>query len=480
MWAEPLKPTAEIFQQVVPPKRRRISLSPSLCASSPATSVEQPSPNSTLFSGYTTAPSTPSDYGAIEIHTPRDEDSDSLGGDDLARGATHIETCSIVVPKQCGSLSHLSNLEMHYLQYHMEQGSRLLANLESDENPLRSLIIPCALSSPLLMKALCAVSAMHLANRSGDNWSAQTAAANYYVHTMSGLRSALSKSSVEGFPADSILAVALLCKYEIIRGSVKQWAVHLSALERLVVSRGGFSTFDQDTAEFLWGLFMYAHNVARVTNRKQITHYIPGEEVVSLRKLDIYIGYTEDIIKLCPRIADLPLLGHDPVALGDTSLRNWTHSSTPYIIPKGATEASLVRLRMVAECFRDAAYIYLHSTLERMNQGTMARNLPPLWTSFISRTKQVALHRCLGRIQSFPLDENCEYSALTFPLFIAGCESENPAARELVIHSLSKLEGNFGIGNTKRAKELLNILWSGKRMHWLDVLEQLKWDLILA
>lgn len=27
-----------------------------------------------------------------------------------------------------------------------------------------------------------------------------------------------------------------------------------------------------------------------------------------IRKLDIYIGYTEDILKLCARIADLPAL----------------------------------------------------------------------------------------------------------------------------------------------------------------------------
>ncbi|KAF7589857.1 hypothetical protein BBP40_003569 [Aspergillus hancockii] len=333
------------------------------------------------------------------------------------------------------------------------------------------------------MKALCAMSAMHLANRFSDNLNAQTTAANYYIRTMSGLRSALSKCPVKAFPADSILAVALLCKYEIVRGSVKQWAVHLNALERLVVSRGGFSTFDRDTAEFLWGLFMYAQNVARVTNSKQIASNIAGAETFSLTKLDIYIGYTEDIIKLCPRISDLHLLSHDPIALGseihtiDSLLRNWTYTSTQYIIPKGTTNASLLRLRMVAECFRDATYIYLHSTLERMSQGF---SLPSIWASLISQTKHDAVRRCLERVESFPVDEHCEFSALTFPLFITGCESESVAARVLVLQSLSKLEMNFGIGNVKRAKELLYILWNGPNMHWLDVLEQLKWDLILA
>ena len=53
--------------------------------------------------------------------------------------------------------------------------------------------------------------------------------------------------------------------------------------------------------------------------------------------------------------------------------------------------------------------------------------------------------------------------------------------------SLGRLEENFGIGNVKRAKELLGVLWDnqengngGKDMHWLDVLEGMQWDLILA
>lgn len=61
--------------------------------------------------------------------------------------------------------------------------------------------------------------------------------------------------------------------------------------------------------------FLYAHSVAKITNRRQITP-IPGAENLSLTKLDIYIGYTEELIKICARIADLSLLGHDPAALG--------------------------------------------------------------------------------------------------------------------------------------------------------------------
>lgn len=53
------------------------------------------------------------------------------------------------------------------------------------------------------------------------------------------------------------------------------------------------------------------------------------------------------------------------------------------------------------------------------------------------------------------------------------------------MRSLGRLEENFGIGNVKRAKELLGVLWDNqgngdKEVHWLDALEEMQWDLILA
>lgn len=68
--------------------------------------------------------------------------------------------------------------------------------------------------------------------------------------------------------------------------------------------------------------FTYTHNVAKVTNRRY--RYISNnatsdvnldvdvdvdiDDGMRIRKLDIYMGYTEDILKLCARIADLPTL----------------------------------------------------------------------------------------------------------------------------------------------------------------------------
>ncbi|TQB75297.1 hypothetical protein MPDQ_003272 [Monascus purpureus] len=330
-------------------------------------------------------------------------------------------------------------------------------------------------------------------------------ATNYYVQALHGLRTAISSYSTGTglFPEEPILTIALLCKYEIVRGSVKQWASHLDALQKIIMSCGGFGALNRDTAEYLRGLMVYCGHMAKITNRgnkdtaKDALIYDPG--ILNIpTKLDIYVGYTEEILKIFARIADLYSLESDLEALDleifsiNESLRIWTHTAKEYIIPKGMTQSNLSRLKMVADCFRDAAYIFLHSTLERMSQqqqpesdskaATLA-HLSSTWACLAYLSKSEAVHRCLHRVGSSSLDSHCEYSALTFPLFIAGCESEIPVERELVMRSLDKLEENFGIGNVKRAKELLQTFWGRQgeqRQHWMDALEQLRWELILA
>ncbi|KAL2807865.1 fungal-specific transcription factor domain-containing protein [Aspergillus granulosus] len=474
MWATPLGPGAHVFQQAEPSKQRKPSRSPTPSVSSTRSlGLRSPACFSVGTLATESAPVTPasslSDQDDSKEPVDCDQEPDQNG------------QLVMATPSPSRLISRLSNSDTHYLQYHLEYGSRLLANLETDENPLRSLLIPRALSSPLLMNALCALSATHFSNRAHDSWFAEHEGANYYIDTMRGLRTTLSTSHSWPLQDDAILAVALLCKYEITRGSVKQWAVHLEALDSLVLSQGGFSHLDDDTAEFVRGLLIYANNIAKITNQRTIKPPASVPEYSRTRKLDIYIGYTEELLKICARIADLSLLAPDPSAMRseintiDNLLRSWTSTKTTYIVPKGITESTISRLCMVADSFRDAAYIYLHSTLERIVPQ------PSNILDDISRSKPVAIRHLLQRIKDNPIDNNCEYSALTFPLFIAGCEATSHTDRDLILQALTTVEANFGIGNVKRAKELLGVLWrSDRERHWIDVLEELGWNLILA
>ncbi|KAJ5204188.1 uncharacterized protein N7498_005067 [Penicillium cinerascens] len=517
LWVAPLGPSAQVFMQADAPKRRLTSSTPPHLPSpppsvSPYSDASQDARLSPVSLGWSVPPSPQRIVETEAEETAQDQDVNGT------TGSTSQNALSVILRPR-GYPNHLSGHESHYLQYHVEYGSKLLANLESDDNPLRSLLIPYAMSSPLLMKAVCAVSALHLANRSQE-FSAQNAAATFYGRTLSGLQTVLAKCPTNVLPDDAMLAVGLMCKYEIVRGSVKQWVVHLSAMQRLIASRGGLGSMDPDAAQFLRGLFVYAYNMARISNRKRITFSDPTDTDISSPKLDIYIGYTEEILKLCGRIAELPSLQDDNISLRlaiasiNDSLLTWTPTSIRYIIPRGITPAALTRLQLVAECFRDAAFVYLHSTLERMSMNSdhfkaptnhpdalspacLFENSPYIteWAPLISTPKSTAIYRCLARVESFPLDDHCEYSALTFPLFISGCESDVFAHRDLIIRSLGKLQFNFGIGNVERAKEVLRVLWArqdanaqdvaaggsaSRKTHWVDILEELQWELILA
>lgn len=62
--------------------------------------------------------------------------------------------------------------------------------------------------------------------------------------------------------------------------------------------------------------FVYAYNMARITNHKRITATdIAVDSDIAIPKLDIYIGYTEELLKLCARIAELPSLQADTLGL---------------------------------------------------------------------------------------------------------------------------------------------------------------------
>lgn len=122
MWAEPLDPFAQVFQPEAR-KRRRIS------SSSPCSS-DGVLEGSLALSTISPAPVDFDDNLSLESYSLSEENSQSE------------YTTPYASPQPSLYLTHLTPLETHYLQYHVEQGSKLLANLETTENPLRSLIIP--------------------------------------------------------------------------------------------------------------------------------------------------------------------------------------------------------------------------------------------------------------------------------------------------------------------------------------------------
>ncbi|KAH8698306.1 putative C6 transcription factor [Talaromyces proteolyticus] len=501
LWQTPFEPSIKTFRQE--------SLKPRRSKDSPASdqddSKNQPSPLILYLL----------DGSAVSPEHQVMLDSESTADDSERDQKSPNDSTALVLasrsenPTNCHLTHHpfqpASSSDLFYLQYHAERGFKLMSNLETQHNPLKEVLIPRALSSPLLLSIICAMSAGHMANWPSPNQeNLRNAELTYYGRTLSGVRKALAQITQQDvldtasidLLEELIVTLASFCKYEAVRGAVNSWRGHLEALQKLVTYRGGLASLDIEIADWLSGLVTYWQHMAKLTNPKLASGFILCDSIYDSPKVDIYLGCNEQLVKICSRISDLRFFGHSTTALVqevseiNEILVRWSWEKQDFIIPPGISEMTFERLRVVAHHFHYAAFIFLHSIIDIIAQPNLSDLEDPhadfssMVHSLVVFSKTEALQNLVSLLRTLPPDNHSEFSALTFPLFIAGCEYEERDQLALILDSLQTLELNFGILNTKRAQEFLvnlsRLRAKGNWKHWLHILEDVDWDLILV
>lgn len=160
----------------------------------------------------------------------------------------------------------------HCLLYYTVRLSRLLVMVDTPSNPLRDMVIPRMASSPMLLRAVCAVSACHLAQQRQDGSSRDengptatvvpsgdgTFGLRNYAQALSSLTRCLAgyaradRSSVDQI----VLTAVFLCKYEIIRGSTREWRHHLAGLTQLMRHPVTVSGLSHEARKYLQSLYV--------------------------------------------------------------------------------------------------------------------------------------------------------------------------------------------------------------------------------
>lgn len=169
--------------------------------------------------------------------------------------------------------SNISSMELFLLQYHINRLCSILVNVDGPNNPMRSVLIPRAIVSPMLLDAICAVSACHLSN---DQPHLQSIALAYHTRALNALNSTLSRFYDSTSRDDAIdreatsLTATFLCKYEIMNGSVTKWRQHLIGLENIVEMEGFRIPMSKETSEYVRSLYD--------------THILPMQVVSSANK----------------------------------------------------------------------------------------------------------------------------------------------------------------------------------------------------
>lgn len=390
-----------------------------------------------------------------------------------------------------------------YLSYYTDHLSRLLVMVDTPCNPLRYMVVPRMASSPMLLKAVCAVSACHMSQREGSSSTAAdgTFALRNYALALRDLTSCLSEYSasclqkIDSTTVDQVVLTAVfLCKYEIIRGSIHEWRHHLTGLVRLMehpATRAGLST---EAKRYLHSFITYHCQVATITSGKGDNSSPALESISGEDELDTYMGFTKCIVDLFGKISNLARIKTKSEAfLEATAIYNdlqlWSVDtdsidSTTYGVPA----SSIKYLRSAAAAYHSSAVIYFYSmvgSLPVLSEKTMP------WQAGFDNShlpRHAAVMNCFDALCNIP-DGMPSESALVLPLFIMGCESEYPEQQAYAIQRLRKLESSIGLGNISRARAVVEHVQATSGLHlglerggprWSQATDSLGWDLIVT
>lgn len=127
-----------------------------------------------------------------------------------------------------------SRMDRCLLYHYTYRVSVVLVNVDSSSNPLRSLLLPRALSSPTIMDALYATSAMHvfMGNQKAEF---KKLSLFFYYKAINALRQSIASLDAHQDPAtlETLLLTSIyLCKWEIISGGI-HWRTHFKGIQQL-------------------------------------------------------------------------------------------------------------------------------------------------------------------------------------------------------------------------------------------------------
>ncbi|KAB5582955.1 fungal-specific transcription factor domain-containing protein [Coniochaeta sp. 2T2.1] len=412
----------------------------------------------------------------------------------------------------------ISQPECWLFQYYVERLSGLLVNAIGHDNPLQSLIVPRVLSSPLLLRTVCAVSALHRSSYAQDGETKyQTEATGYYVRALSDLREHvpfLHGKNNSVLLQTVLLSSIFLCKYEIIKDGVTNWRRHLKGIESFCQLLGGDGSAASipDVMEFAQSFITYHKGIASLTEqgasaiRHDETARDAGHDASAaspsgnsvLQPVDPYMGFSKCLIVLLRQVMGLLNLNSDrrdilPIValelqhiLGLLSRRNWT--AEHFLIPNGMTQETIARLEHVSRAYENAVHACLHSVIEELSarEGTQ-QEVWDHWDGLrgmLPVSKEAALTGCIDDIRLVPCDSP-EEAGLLPVLFIVACETDSPEQMMTVLQRVTVLEAHVGLGNIRYAAALLREVWS-RRMQlrqwhgWRGLLATTNWDLIIT
>ncbi|KAH5081561.1 hypothetical protein HBH95_063810 [Parastagonospora nodorum] len=435
------------------------------------------------------------DFSAISIFSPQTDrmelDGETTHGSadprsqDMAfeRGGYYAEPVPIRIPKSLGPLPRIlmeNPMNLLYFHHFLNHTARLLVPHDCEQNPFRQILPQMAVADDNIMNLLLAYSAAHRA-RMLRHPEPNNRIALWVRDVFPKLRQTLVENPND--VSDNTLAVVIMmASVEIICSGTFEvpisWQDHLTMARQMISARGpplGTSRKDH-VAYFLSRWFAYLDVIGSLSGGKtdMPASYWSAQtpETDEDFEIDCLNGFTTRCIGSLARISDLAKICEPQRIDPDGNIRaDWkpgpdivrqavqirreleegllernirkgcNHRSDASTESEGAWDAT--EIFATNELFHWAGLIHLY----RRVLGKPASDIEV----------QHAVGEIVGLLYKIRQGSTAE-ACIIFPMFAAGCDSEDQVQRDTIMERLKSVEG-FGMTNTPKVATLLQTVW---------------------
>lgn len=383
------------------------------------------------------------------------------------------------------------------LDHFLHSTTRSISAHEFVQHDYCGTLLPMALETSHLLAAVLSIAASHRKSLGLEQNEAQLA----HLQATSVQQFRKSLSNPDALAEDTSLATTLvLCFGEIVAGSAKSgsWRPHLQGAATILDQRQNRERDRRRNGEtaitaFLWRWYLSFETLALISGKPALSSNFRRFLRLAREEEDDYI---DDLMTFSTKLIRI---------FCEINLLTIERSSIQYFV--SSTEVYRAAISKVPELTQARGY----RLIEEIN--SMQSRHPPKWRPGLesnlspeSRADYIALNEAYHhvallqvyrRILDYPSSEAavqssvkrvmtllsgltiknrpCPGVAMLQPIFTAGCEACELEDRDIVISLLNAMENLYGMGNVRRARELLKELWI-RRDEDVDMAGCLRWD----
>ncbi|KAL3460950.1 fungal-specific transcription factor domain-containing protein [Aspergillus heterothallicus] len=334
-------------------------------------------------------------------------------------------------------------------------------------------LLSSAMETPHLLFALLASSDSHARRRRRRRLASSSrpddTALDYTNSAIAGLRAALSDERNAARSVEMAMTAMALCTNDVCNGNLDLFRVHLAGVRGMLLS--GLLNGKRDSFAMYLFKWFAALDVSAGLSLFHKSNLLSGELYQSCRAALCASG-DEGVDDICGYSLDLlPILAE----VGGLARRRYTHPDDSEILRHSKVLEG--RIAALDDCaatgggqatakgteLHTTHVAFIHTALLHLHRRVFL--LPK--THPIVRTD---VRNILDTLRSVRPTSTANI-LLLWPIFSAGCETDEVSERDIVDERMSIMQG-MGMGNFTRARNILIQFWASKTT--------LRWDLWLA